>query len=122
MKVCITGILGIFLSATVAFAADCTEKFSWQPNTGTDIAGYKIHYGLTSGGPYTNTVDVGKLTTTGGRIVAEVPSFTCGKYYYVVATAYDSAGVESDYSTQVGLLITAPGDEPYPVIKNIISE
>ncbi|WP_136809820.1 hypothetical protein [Desulfosediminicola flagellatus] len=122
MRVFVIGIIGFFFSATVAFAADCTEQFSWKPNAETDIAGYKIHYGLTSGGPYTHSVDVGKLPTIGGRILTEVPSFSCGNYYYVVATAYNSVGEESDYSTQVGLLITAPSDESYPVIKNIISE
>ena len=122
MKVLTMGILGIFLSATVTFAANCTERFSWQSNTASDIAGYKIRYGLTDGGPYINSVNIGKPTPSGGRIVAEVSSFTCDNYYYVVATAYDKSGVESDYSTQVGLLVTAPGDDPYPFIENIISK
>ena len=108
MKVFITAILASFLSAAVAFAADCTQKFSWLPNSETDIAGYKIHYGLTNGGPYPSTVNVVAPTPVNGRILGEVPGLICGNNYYFVCTAYNSAGLESGYSTQVGVLVTAP--------------
>lgn len=108
MKVFILGILGIFLSASVAFAADCTERFSWLPNADSDIAGYKIHYGLTNGGPYPNAVDVVNDALTDGRILGVVPNLVCDESYYFVATAYNSAGMESAFSPQVDLFVTAP--------------
>jgi hypothetical protein len=64
-------------------------------------------------------VDIGKLSPNDGRIVAEVQRFTSNKYYYFVATAYNSAGLESDYSTQVELFLAALGDTPNPIIRNI---
>ena len=121
MKIFIMGFWGILLSATVTFAADCTERFSWLPNTEADVAGYKIHYGLTDGGPYPDSVDVGNLRPIDGRIVADLSAFACDEHYYVVVNAYNSAGLESDYSTQVELLVTAPADEPYPILVNITS-
>lgn len=88
MKVIIIGILGIFLSTTVALAADCTEKFSWLQNSEEDIGGYKIHYGLSDGGPYPNAVDIVSPTPVNELILGEVPGLICGNYYYFVATAY----------------------------------
>jgi len=35
---------------------------AWDPNTESDLAGYKIHYGTTSRS-YTSTVDVNRVTT-----------------------------------------------------------
>ncbi|WP_319548762.1 hypothetical protein [Desulfogranum marinum] len=126
MKALTMGILGIFLSATATFAATCTEQFSWIPNTGADIKGYKIHYGLTSGGPYTGSVDVGNPTPVNGRMIAVVPSLTCGKNYYFVATSYDKTGTKSNYSNQVKLSVTAPdssgSNASYPLIINVASD
>ncbi len=33
----------------------------WDPNSTPDLAGYKIYYGTTPGGPYPNVIDVGLL-------------------------------------------------------------
>ena len=74
----------------------------------TNIAGYKIHYGLTNGGTYPSTVNVVAPVPVNGRILGEVPGLICGSNYYFVCTAYNSAGLESGYSTQVGVLVTAP--------------
>ncbi|MBM9513114.1 fibronectin type III domain-containing protein [Desulfogranum marinum] len=126
MKILTMGIVGIFLSATATFAATCTEQFSWKPNTGADITGYKIHYGLTNGGPYSGSLDVGNPDPTNGRIIAAVPNLTCGKTYYFVATSYDKAGSKSNNSNQVKLSVTAPGssssNEQYPLIINVASD
>ena len=58
-----------------------------------DIAGYKIYYG-TSQGNYTESVDVGKITTYKFK---DMPS---GTWYFVI-TAYDTSGNESGYSDVV---------------------
>lgn len=108
MKVFIMAILGLIISAVTTFAADCTQKFSWLPNAETDIAGYKIHYGLTNGGPYPSIVNIAAPTPVDGRILGEVPGLICGNTYYFVCSAYNSTGLESDFSTQVGKLVTAP--------------
>lgn len=83
----------------------------WLDNQEADLDGYKVHYG-TSSGNYSTVVDVGNVTnyTTG--------TLTRGVKYYVVVTAYDISGNESDYSTEISIVIpdidiTPP---PYPII------
>jgi Fibronectin type III domain len=85
--------------AVTAFAGTIT--LAWDaPTTNTDgtpltdLAGYKIYYGPTSGS-YTNTLDVGNVTTS------EVNDLTDGNTYYFTVSAYNSAGVESSFSNEV---------------------
>lgn len=61
-----------FLFCETAVAGDCIETFSWDPNTESNIAGYKIYYGQTEGGPYPNAVDVGDPEPVDGRIYATI--------------------------------------------------
>ncbi|MEW6519000.1 MAG: tandem-95 repeat protein [Thermodesulfobacteriota bacterium] len=75
-------------------------KFGWSPNTETNLAGYRIYYGIASGS-YTNTVDVGNPPAIDGQVTAILSGFTAGVTYYFAATAYDTDGFESDYSTEV---------------------
>ncbi len=64
-------------------------NISWDANTETNIAGYKIHYGSVEG-IYTDVVDVGNVLTY------TLP-LNVGKYFITV-TAYDTSLNESDYS------------------------
>jgi hypothetical protein len=67
---------------------------AWDPNSEADLSGYRIHYG-TSSGSYTSVRDVGnELTCT-------VTGLTAGETYYFAATAYNTSGLESDYSNEV---------------------
>jgi hypothetical protein len=60
----------------------------------TDLAGYKIYYGLSSGN-YSQNINVGNvLTYTVRNLLANIT-------YYFVATAYDLSGNESAYSNEV---------------------
>jgi hypothetical protein len=63
----------------------------------TDLGGYKVYYGLSSGN-YTNSLDVGNVTTY------KIYNLTPGTYYFAV-TAYDTSGNESDYSNEVSRII-----------------
>jgi hypothetical protein len=63
----------------------------------TDLAGYKVHYG-TSSGDYTAAVNVGP--TTEYSITDLAPGT-----YYIAVTAYDSSGRESGYSNEVSKTI-----------------
>ncbi|HHN65661.1 MAG TPA: fibronectin type III domain-containing protein, partial [Nitrospirae bacterium] len=84
-------ILLIGLSITVSFAY--TVTLSWDANTESDLAGYKVYYG-TSSRNYTETIDVGNTTTY------QITGLSEGTYYFAV-TAYDTSGNESDYSEEV---------------------
>ncbi len=60
---------------------------------GTNITGYRIHYGVASR-TYTHTVAVGNTTN------ATISGLADGVVYYFAATAVDSWGLESDYSNE----------------------
>lgn len=61
-----------------------------------NLAGYKVHYG-TSSGHYTNTINVPIPTAT----TYKVTGLPAGTTYYFVVTAYNTLGVESAASTEV---------------------
>jgi len=93
----------IFLNATSLLAGDAT--LSWDaPTTNedgtplTDLAGYKVYYG-TSSGNYSQSIDVGNVTTY------VVNNLTEGLTYYFTATAYDILANESKYSNEVSKTI-----------------
>ena len=101
--------LTALIMAAPALAQEVT--LAWDANTETDLAGYKIYYKVAQGGePYDGTgiieggspIDVGNVTEfnlTGLDLK--------NNNYYFVATAYNEAGFESDYSNEVNTV--APG-------------
>ncbi len=61
-------LISVFLNASILSAGDAT--LSWDPPTTnadgtplTDLAGYRIYYG-TSSGSYSQNIDAGDVTTT----------------------------------------------------------
>ncbi len=99
--------LGTLPSSLLAARVD----FSWLPNTEPNLAGYRIHYGISSGN-YTDVIDVGLPPVADGRVHAGIDDLTPGQTYYFAATAYDSSGIESDYSTEIST--TVPETTPPP--------
>ena len=79
---------------TVSARGQSSVTLAWNPDAGTNIAGYKIYYGVASR-TYTNTNNVGNVTN------ATITSLIGGTIYYFAATAVDTSGLESDYSTEV---------------------
>jgi hypothetical protein len=103
-KKAILSVFALFMVCafhTSAFAFDA--EFSWLPNTESDLAGYKVHWGTTESKQYEHEYDCGIPTTSDdGRVhctVADVPVTLT----YFAATAYDSAGAESDYSNEISV-------------------
>jgi hypothetical protein len=75
----------------------------WDANTAPDLAGYRVYYKTgSSGEPYNGTgategdspVDIGNVTTYMLHGLAEDVT------YFFVVTAYDTEGIESDYSNE----------------------
>jgi len=94
-------VAGTLWGSDAAWGAQAT--LAWDPNSETDLAGYRLYRGQ-SAGVYDQTVDVGNVTTfvdTG--LQTEVT-------YYFVVTAYNTAGLESDPSNEVSFL--APNAPP----------
>ena len=71
---------------------------AWNPNSESDLAGYKLHIGIQSiiaGNPPVQVLDVGNVTQS------EVQGLDFATQYFFVATAYNNAGLESGYSNEV---------------------
>lgn len=95
------GVLLVFASLT-AHAGDAV--LTWDPplqyeDNSTilpgEIQSYKVYYGQSDGGPYTNVVTVpGNVTT------ATITGLAKATWYFV-ATTITTNGLESAYSTQV---------------------
>lgn len=96
-------IIIIFGFSDYALSGEAT--LSWTaPTTNvdgtalTDLAGYKVYYG-TSSGTYDTTVDAGNVSTI------NIINLTEKETYYFAVTAYDTAGNESSYSNEVSKTI-----------------
>lgn len=78
---------------------------AWDPSPETNVVAYRIYYGVATGA-YTNTVQVGKVTTaTVSNLVAGIP-------YFFAATAVDEVGLESEFSAEVSGTIPLPNRPP----------
>jgi hypothetical protein len=82
----------LLISTTNAYSAQIT--IAWNPNSESDLAGYKMYYGSSSRN-YDSSVDVGSQTsyTLSGLVESET--------YYIALTAYDISGNESNYSAEL---------------------
>ena len=67
---------------------------AWDANSEADLAGYVLRYGGSSGN-YTNSINVGLVTTT------TVPALEAGKTYYFGIYAYNRSGLEGPVSNEV---------------------
>ena len=76
------------LAPAVSSAAQVT--LAWDPNTEPDLAGYKLHYGFSSGS-YQFSVDVGNQTSYTLSGLLE------GQIYYFAATAYNFSQSEATW-------------------------
>jgi Fibronectin type III domain/Bacterial Ig domain len=120
MKMCKHGIilgqvfrtswkLGIcfLIAATIAGAAWGAQSvtLAWDANTETNLAGYNLYFGPQTG-VYTNKITLGKTTTNA------VNGLVSGSTYYFAVTAFNTAGAESDYSTEVSYLVPGSSNRP----------
>jgi hypothetical protein len=104
--------MGLCLLPATGFAQDIT--LAWNPSVSSDVTGYKLYYQAdTADQPMegiealegSSPIDVGDVTTF---TVTGLPE---GSIYYFRATAYNSAGLESDPSN-----LTASAWIPAPLL------
>lgn len=93
-------LLLLLVWTTPSFSAQVT--LAWDANTEPDLAGYRIHYG-TSSGVYPFSVDLRKNT---GCTISDLEE---GTTYFFAATAYDTHGDESEFSRE--LHYTTPSED-----------
>jgi hypothetical protein len=97
--------LSILLSCLSAgFVESATVTVTWDPSPGSDVAGYLLSYGTTSG-QYTSSIDVGGATTF--QFAEPDPT----RIYYLAVRAYGTTGLPSPYSNEVA---TTPDVLPLP--------
>jgi hypothetical protein len=89
MKIPFVILFTLLMFALPAIAGSL--PLAWEPNPEGDLAGYKLYYTKEE---TTNEqmIDVGNVTKH--RLL----DLTTGKFYLIEATAYDTAGNESDRS------------------------
>lgn len=76
---------------------------NWTASTSPGIAGYDVFRATNPSGPYTQ---INSSLVTGTTF--KDTSVTAGITYYYVATAVNSSGVQSSYSSQVSATIPTP--------------
>ncbi len=86
----------LFLAFTTAAAAQ-NVTIAWDPNTETDLAGYKIYYGNASG-VYGTPIVIGTQTT---YTLTGLPA----GIWYIAVTAFNASGLESGFSNEVSTTI-----------------
>jgi parallel beta-helix repeat protein len=91
-----------------AIAGTGQMTLSWAANPEPDLAGYRIHWGSSSGFPYGQSMDVGNVTS---YTVTGLPAGTT----YATVTAYDAtaASVSDDPNTLVNEKQTAGNESWY---------
>lgn len=94
---CLT-FIGAGLAATTQKAAAATASLTWNANPETNITGYKVSYGTTSG-VYPNVVSVGTSPAT------SISGLTEGTTYYFAVSAVNQSGLQSALSSQVSYLV-----------------
>jgi hypothetical protein len=100
----------LFISVTPCYASDVT--LAWDANTDPALAGYKIYYDMDSGHPYDGigaqegSSPINMTLDQDEDLDPNTVQYTLhgmpdGIYYFSV-TAYNSEGLESGYSNEVG--------------------
>jgi hypothetical protein len=77
-------------------------SLTWNPNPEANLAGYKLHFG-TSSGSYPVVVDLGAVPN------APLPPMILGQTYYVALSAYDTEGRNGPLSEELTVTATPPG-------------
>lgn len=101
-----------------AFAYAGNVSLTWGvPTTNTDgspltdLAGYKIYYGIASGN-HSTTINVGNVTTY------TITGLTDGVTYYFTGTAYNTQGAESDFTPEISMTVQTVDTTP-PVLSGV---
>lgn len=104
----------LFLTVSSASAQTAQSvTLAWNRNPASDIAGYRLYYG-TSSGTYTWLIDAGNT------LAFTVLGLTAGQTYYFVATDYNTAGVESPRSNEVTYTAVAVPPPP-PTVSLLVA-
>ncbi|MGV3533556.1 MAG: fibronectin type III domain-containing protein, partial [Chthoniobacteraceae bacterium] len=94
-----------FFSTAVRAESSQSVTLEWDSSPDADVTGYRLWYG-TSAGSYQHSVEVGKTTS------ASIPNLADAQTYFIVVTALNAAGLESEPSNEVSFTTNAPTPTP----------
>ena len=97
---CSSGGSGEPAASPPASIATASAHFEWDPNTETDLAGYKIYKG-TSSGQYSMPI----ATLPASSTSYEADGLQKGSTYFFVVTAFDNSGNEGPLSHELTIPI-----------------
>ena len=104
-------LLPVFLKSS--FAQE-SATLSWAPNQESDLAGYKLYYGKSTG-VYKGGGDQPSPTSTGNTTSQKITGLTPGEDYYFTLTAIDFSGNESIPSEEISAVMPSlPSPPPSP--------
>ena len=104
-------LIALSFGTLPAAAGSSSVTLSWNANSETDIAGYRIHYG-TAAAPYQNLIDVPTTSVV-------IPDLESGATYTFAVTAYNTTGGESAYSAAISYTVGSSQVIPPAVLANI---
>lgn len=108
LGLCLSLGLGLGLGFVTTSQAGQSIALAWNPNTETNLAGYKLYYG-TAAGVYSGQVSVQQPGTD-----AIVTNLTAGATYFFAVSAYSTEGLESELSTEISYVVPGPGSTNVP--------
>lgn len=100
------------MTAGAFAAANQSVTLAWNANPETNIAGYRLRYGTTSGS-YPNTVDAGT------NLSATASGLATGTTYYFTVVAYNTTGQTSPAASE--LVYTTPGNPNSAPVADVLS-
>jgi hypothetical protein len=108
-------LLGVILLLNPLVGHSATTAsviLQWDPNTESDLAGYKVYHGKTSG-IYADPINVGKNT------IYQFKNLELNQTHYFSVTAYDKSGKESEPSSEVYKFISGSSTEGEPLDNSV---
>src|SRR5450432_3846868 len=89
------GLLVMALPCLALSPSDGGVLLAWSPSTSTNVAGYQIYFGTSSGSYTSTTFVIGSIVTN--KIVTGLVE---GTTYYFAATSVGFNGIESPFSNE----------------------
>ncbi len=97
-------VICLCLLAAVSTVSAKDVTLGWDQNTESDVAGYKIYYGTTTGSYNgTDAIEGASPIDVGSNLSATLSGLNTSKSYYFAVTAYNYSGEKSGYSNEVTL-------------------
>jgi len=97
----VVGVCVFLIPNGVQSATNNSTTLQWAANQETDLAGYRVYHGTTTGN-YGSPQSAGKTTSY------QYPNLESNKTHYFSVTAFDTAGNESPPSLEVSKEIIGP--------------